>query len=130
MFTIGAISIKQKLRLMVVFTCMVALMLAGTVFGFFGVKWIKKQTKQELVTLADFFAYASEAPLEFANELGGKAMAQRFIDGYLRANNDVILGCLYDANDRLVVQYNRPHNKHIAPPKPPSLRFNPKTLEC
>src|SRR5690242_19595795 len=110
---------------MVVFSSSVALLLAGTVFGFFGMKWFKKQTERELTTLADYLAYASVGPLDF----GSKESAQQVIDS-LQANKDIVAGCLYDMNDVLFVEYQRPGSKQPLPATPSPLGFNPRKLEC
>ena len=124
MFNSRAISIKAKLRLMVVITSSVALLLAGCVFVFFGVLWFKNQTRMELSTLADHLAYASTAPMEFEDRPG----AQAVID-YLRANPAILAGCIYGTNQMRYVQYSRAGSGLDAPPTALSEGFHPRDLE-
>ena len=143
MSTLHTLSIRQKLRLMVVFTSGAALLLAAAVFGVFGVMWFKKQTERELNAWANYVAFASEAPLLFENEEEAKKAV-----GYLGNSPSIIAGCLYlqaktvvtnvvagqmvlstNVALRTLAEYNPARVAVPAAGELPSEGFHPKSLE-
>src|SRR3954469_24303343 len=106
------LSIKNKLRLMILATSTVALLLACGLVGFSGAVWYKNKIADELSTLAELISYSSETPLDFED----KENAQLVID-YLRANHDIIAGALYKPDGSVFVEYRRADSKLAAPVK-------------
>ena len=119
-----AISIEQKLRLIILTVSTMALGLACVVFLVFGVLWFQQENQRELTTLADVTAYSSETPLNFDDD---KA-AQQVLDS-LRANPNILAGALYRTNGTLLAKYVRADLRLLPPGQAPRPGFDPKDLE-
>lgn len=118
------ISIKQKLRLMLLATSGAALVLACAAFVVFGLVGFQKEVERGLAMLADLISYSAEAPLDFDRPEDGKEVIN-----YLRASPDILAGCLYRPDGSVFTNYSRADVQVPPPQPPPSEGFHPKTLE-
>ncbi len=122
MTSLRTMSIKRKLRLMILGTSGVALVLACVLVGISGALWYEKNIEQELRTLAEFMAYSSETPLDFE----AQEDAQSVVD-YLRATPQIFVGTLY-RHDRIFARYQRPETRFSPPAAPPADGFDRRAL--
>jgi signal transduction histidine kinase/DNA-binding response OmpR family regulator len=122
MFSPRTMSIRRKLRLMILGTSGVALLLACALIGTFGALWYENNTKVELVTLAEFLAYSSETPLDFGAEDDARQVVE-----YLRASPHIEMGALY-RKDQLFARYQRTATRLAPPATPPPDGFDARAL--
>src|SRR5262245_23697338 len=117
------IPIRQKLRLMTMIVTGVALLLTCGSFVWFGVAWFKRQTEYELKTLADVIGDSSSAALEFAEI--AESNTQSLMDS-LVANPNIVAGCIYGSDDKVLGRYSA-KNSGVSPPTHPPT--GPSALE-
>ena len=117
------LSIKNKLRLMILVTSSVSLLLACGLVGLSGTVWYKQKIAQELATLAELISYSSETPLDFQDKQNARLVIE-----YLRANPDIIAGALYQPDGGIFVEYRRPGSELTLPGKPPRAGFDSRVL--
>jgi signal transduction histidine kinase/CheY-like chemotaxis protein len=117
------LSIKNKLRLMILVTSTVALLLACALVAISGTVWYKHKIADELATLAELMSYSGQTPLDFQD----KQNARLVID-YLRARPDIVAGALYLPDGTVFVQYQRANSRLTAPIHPPAPGFDSKSL--
>ena len=116
-----AISIQQKLRYMLVGTAGTALLLAGGLILWFGLRDFEKNLRHELTLLAEQVAFSAEAPLDFSTEDELVNVIRR-----LRSNPDILAGGLYSTNHTLVATFKRADNSPQPPPTSPVVLARPQ----
>lgn len=117
-------SIRNKLRLMIIVTSAACLLFAGAVLMLFATLWFRTETQRQVKTLADMISYSSDSALDFNDVENGKIAI-----GYLRANPQIVFGCLYRTNGTKFAAYRRLNSRALIPSIPPRDGYNPGTLE-
>ncbi|NIQ03782.1 MAG: response regulator [Nitrospinaceae bacterium] len=96
------VSIRDKLRRIIMLTTSVALILAAVGFALYDLLAFRQTETRELSSLAEIIGENSVAPLQFNDTDEGRKILQT-----LRIDPRVVSAGLYDKNNRLFAFYNR-----------------------
>jgi signal transduction histidine kinase/DNA-binding response OmpR family regulator len=120
----SSISIKRKLRWMIVATSAAALLLSGSIFMWFASVWFEKQSGHKLESLAGVISYSSATPLDFDDAHNGEQILAS-----LSTNPEIVCAALYRVGGNLFAHYIRADNAGISPARPPLEGFHPRELK-
>ncbi|KAF0170359.1 MAG: Histidine kinase, partial [Limisphaerales bacterium] len=118
------LAIRNKLRLMILGSSVVALALAGGIMGLFAQNWSRAETRRELVTLAGLIGDSAAAALQRNDAAGGA----RFVNA-LREDQNIRVGVVFREAGGVFAQFRR-HDTEPLPRLPlPAEGFHPERLE-
>jgi signal transduction histidine kinase/DNA-binding response OmpR family regulator len=122
--TFRHLAIRNKLRLMILGSCAVALGLAGLLMSLFARTWSRAETQRELVTLAGLIGDSATAALQRDDTSAGL----RFVNA-LRDNPNILAGVIFREPGGVFAQFRR-HDAEPPPQLPlPAEGFHPERLE-
>src|SRR5260370_20087502 len=107
-----SLSIKQKLRLIIMVTVGAALMLACTAVLGYDYLAFRDSIRNDLGVLAEIFGSSSTAALSF----GDRKATEEILAG-LRAERGIVASCIYSADEKPFAIYQRDRErKEFVPP--------------
>ena len=114
MITLGKLTIKRKLTVILMFTSIVTVLFACVIFMIFSLFRHRQDQARNLSSLADVIGQNCQASLKFdIPEDAGQMLAA------LNAKPSVIFACIYDADGSVFATYQPAnHDQEIVPPKP------------
>lgn len=124
MFSSRTLSIKSKVRLMMMATAAAATLLSTFVIVAFGMIRQLRDVEHRLTQSADLIASAAFPALEFGFAEEGEKVLQS-----LSSTRDIVVGALYKKNGALFAKYIRPRTGSAPPDKPPAPGFSLSNLE-
>jgi signal transduction histidine kinase len=107
-------SLKRKLTLIIMQTCIVALLLVGAAFATYEVMTFRSTIVRELSTLAKIIGTNSTAALVFND----KPFAEEIL-ATLSVKPHIVSAYIYTKNDRVFVHYHRGDREGDSPPPEP-----------
>lgn len=124
--TFNDVPIRRKLTASMLLTATVVVVLMQGAFFIYGLFELQKNTAQRLSTLGEITATNLTAALAFENQRD----AQEIL-GALKAERHIVAAAIYDADNRVFVQYSQDSlpNPFPSAPGAPGYRLNESNLE-
>jgi signal transduction histidine kinase len=108
------LSIQQKLVVLLMSTSLAGLVMIGIALSVYEWKTFRIEMTETLSSLAEIIGTNSTAALTF----GDRRAAEDTINA-LRAESDIIVGCLYSADGAIFAQYQHPRARRACPKTAP-----------
>jgi PAS domain S-box-containing protein len=122
MVTKNSLSIRQKLQVIVMVTCTVALLVASAVFTLYDRNTFLNAKAQGLLATAEMIGSNSTATLTFRDPVSAAEILSA-----LRAQPRVIRACIYDKGGKIFAKYSR--DREDASFSPPPVRNDASAVE-
>ncbi|MBI4664107.1 MAG: hypothetical protein HY735_35370, partial [Verrucomicrobia bacterium] len=123
MLAFQRLSIRDKLRLMMMLTCIAALVLSTTVIVGFGVIRQRQDVEQRLAQVAALTAFSAWPFLE----VNAQQECQTVLSS-LSETPGIVIGAIYGTNGQAFATYVRPKSPLAPPSKPPPAGFSISSL--
>jgi signal transduction histidine kinase/ActR/RegA family two-component response regulator len=110
------LSIRWKLVLIAVMTCVIAELLAGAAITYYSSEHYERQKSRDVAVQTEVLAASLAAPLAF----GDASAAREYLDA-LKADREVSAAGAYDSKHHLIASYVRTGSKEVLPSAAPAI---------